>query len=83
MVKLKVEFILKDCVAHKSVLITDSNGIIFSGVLCVTTFIKVSVGNKLYIIYTCQPYCQWQAQFHIFPAHNTLAVLKDSHYLKY
>ena len=46
-VKLKVEFILKNSVAHESVLISDSNGIIFNGVLLVTTFRKVSVGNKL------------------------------------
>ena len=32
-VKLKVEFILKNSVAHESVLITDSNGNIFNGVL--------------------------------------------------
>ena len=46
-VKLKVEFILKNSVAHESVLITDSNGSIFNGVLLVTTFRTVSVGNKL------------------------------------
>ena len=46
-VKLKVEFILKNSVAHESVLITDSNDSIFNGVLLVTTFRKVSVRNKL------------------------------------
>ena len=50
MVKLKVEFILKNCVAHESVLIT-ANDSIFNGVLLVTTFINVSVGNKLRNLY--------------------------------